>query len=200
MIDLVFIHARLAWVSNVEDGIYAKNRNVTTKNAWIWFRIQDLNNVIESQSKMTYGSLILVLICWQTEITWTPSSTRQHTNRRASHEIDTTFSEESLTFPRTFTYSEASLSRRGGRYIFNIDSSFESESARAMRSSTLPTRLSSRASEVSVDEDVDILIYVLVAFTHCYGVSKLEKKVSSCVDRRFQLRYEAVAFRQNEYV
>lgn len=69
-----------------------------------------------------------------------------------------------------------------------------------MRSSTLPTKLSSRASEVSVDEDVDILIYVFVAFTHCYGVSRLEKNVSGCIDRWSQLRYKVVAFRRKEYV
>lgn len=54
--------------------------------------------------------------------------------------------------------SEVSLRRSGARYVFNIDSSLTSESVRAIRSSTLPTKLNSLASDVSVDAEVDIFV------------------------------------------
>ena len=61
--------------------------------------------------------------------------------------------------------SEVSLSRRGARYVVRIDSSFTSESVKAIRSSTLPTKLNSLASDVSADAEEDIFwIYKENAF------------------------------------
>lgn len=53
---------------------------------------------------------------------------------------------ECLTLFLTATCSEPSLSSSGARYTFSKSSSFFSESASAMRISTLPTRASSLAS------------------------------------------------------
>lgn len=52
--------------------------------------------------------------------------------------------------------------------MFNVDCSFASDSASAMRSSTLPTRFNSFASGVSVVAMVDILKgFVLNFCAHC---------------------------------
>ena len=67
-----------------------------------------------------------------------------------------------LTLFRTFTKSEASLSNKGAKYVFKVllrEASF----ARAIRISTLPTRLSSLASGVSM---FDVMITDFVAFGH----------------------------------
>ena len=67
-----------------------------------------------------------------------------------------------LTLFRTLTYSEASLSNNGARYVFNVllkEASF----AKAIRISTLPTRLSSLASGVSM---LDMMVTGFVDFGH----------------------------------
>ena len=65
--------------------------------------------------------------------------------------VSTERAEAQLTLFLTFTCSLASLSRSGARYVLSRDSSLESESARAILSSTLPMRLSSLASEDSLE-------------------------------------------------
>ena len=54
------------------------------------------------------------------------------------------------TLFRTPTCSEDSFNSRGARNVFKIVSSLASESAKAIRSSTLPTRLNSFDSDDSV--------------------------------------------------
>lgn len=63
---------------------------------------------------------------------------------------------------RTLTKSEASLSNNGARYVFNVLLRMASF-ARAIRISTLPTRLSSLASGVSMS---DMVVIKFVAFFH----------------------------------
>lgn len=61
------------------------------------------------------------------------------------------------TLFRTFRCSEASFKSKGGKKVFRIDSSLVSESAKAIRSSTLPTRLNSFVSEDSTEGVVDMV-------------------------------------------
>lgn len=67
-----------------------------------------------------------------------------------------------LTLFRTLTNSEASLSNNGARKVFKVlfrEASF----ARAIRISTLPTRLSSLASGVSM---FDMIATQFISFDH----------------------------------
>ena len=74
-----------------------------------------------------------------------------------------------LTLLRTLTKSEASLSNNGARYVFRVllrETSF----ARAIRISTLPTRLSSLASGVST---FDMMVTDFISFSHGNWKSEL---------------------------
>lgn len=71
--------------------------------------------------------------------------------------------------------SEVSLRRSGARYVFKIASNLTSDSARAIRSSTLPTKLNSLVSDVSVNAGVDIFFDAckkMVEIYMCYSRSQ----------------------------
>jgi len=81
------------------------------------------------------------------------------------------------TLFRTVRCSEASFKSKGVKKVFKIDSNLVSESARAMRSSTLPTRLNSFVSGDSFEGVVDMMLpFPNDDLSHCGSASKSRQK------------------------
>ena len=101
-----------------------------------------------------------------------------------------------LTLFRTERKSEPSLSNKGARYVFKVlvrEASF----ARAIRISTLPTRLNSLASGVSMLDDMMMTEFLNYEKWDMVSVGKLTiEKKRCCILRYYNISVGATAFDQ----